>query len=402
MSHLFTLSLVWLCVLGGLGAFFPFYSLYLRENAGLGGLQVGSIMAIPPLVGLVMQPVWGQLSDRSGSRVRVLFFLCLFAAAGYAALAWPRSYPGLALGTVCLAVFSVALLPNLVAVSLALTRRGWGHELGRVRVWGTVGFGIVVAGFPFLLAATAPEAGSSGGAGGVPGLAIMFPLAGGLVAVGALVTLALPRGGAESLRAGRGDWRELLRHRPFRRLMIYSFLSYLSVQGPMALFPILVRSQGGGVDAVSRMWILMLLLEVPLVAYLGASIARLGARGVIAIGMLAAGARWLVSGLTDDLQLMTAAQVLHGVTVWGVVLGIPMYVDAVVPERLRSTGQGLLAMLGVSLGGFLSNLGAGWLIDRVGPGAPATVGGLAALALGASCFLWLPRPTQGEGEPHST
>jgi MFS family permease len=220
----------------------------------------------------------------------------------------------------------------------------------------------------------------------------MFPVAGTLVAVGALATLALPRGGAEALRAERGDWRELLRRGPFRRLLLYTFVSYLSVQGPMALFPILVKAQGGGVEAVSRMWILMLVLEVPLVAYLGASISRVGVRGVISIGMLAAGVRWLVSGLTDDLAWMTAAQILHGVTVWGVVLGIPMYIDAVVPERLRSTGQGLVAMLGVSLGGMLSNLSAGWLIDHVGPGAPATVGGAAALVLGALCVVWLPRP----------
>lgn len=390
MSHLLTLSLVWLCVLGGLGAFFPFYSLYLRENAGLTGVEVGSIMAIPPLVGLVAQPVWGQLADRSGSRVRVLFFLCLFAAAGYGGLGFARSYGGLALGTLGLAVFSVALIPSLVAVSLALTRRGWGHELGRVRVWGTVGFGIVVAGFPFLLDATARGAPEKGA--GIPGLGIMFFVSAALVGLGALLALALPRGGAESLRAARGDWRELLGHPPFRRLMVYAFLAYLAMQGPMALFPILVRSQGGGVEAVSRMWILMIALEVPLVAYLGASIARLGTRGVITIGMLAAGVRWWVSGTTDDLAFMTAAQILHGVTVWGVVLGVPMYVDAVVPERLRSTGQGLLAMLGVSLGGFLSNLCAGWLIDHVGPGAPATLGGGAALVLGALCFAWLPRP----------
>ena len=50
-------SLVWVFALGGLGLFFPYYSLYLRENAGLSGTQVGAVLAVLPLVGIVVQPL---------------------------------------------------------------------------------------------------------------------------------------------------------------------------------------------------------------------------------------------------------------------------------------------------------------------------------------------------------
>ncbi len=66
--------------------------------------------------------------------------------------------------------------------------------------------------------------------------------------------------------------------------------------------------------------------------------------------------------------------------------------DAVVPERLRSTGQGLLAMLGVSIGGIASNLSTGWLIEHVSVDAPYVAGGLGALVLGCLVPLLLPRP----------
>ena len=361
MSRLITLSLLWLFVLGGLGAFFPFFSLYLRENAGLSGLQVGAVMSIPPLIGLFMQPLWGNVADRTGSRVRVLSLLALLSAAGYAGLGAAHGFATIALATCLLACFSVALIPSLVTVSLALVSDRRGVELGRVRVWGTVGFGLVVGTFPFVLDAWerwAPAVVAAAPASAVsePGLGLMFWLSSGLLVVAALLSLSLPRGGVEAIRAARGDWRLLLRHGPFLRLLIFLFVGYLCLQGPMALFPILVRAQGGGLDAVSRMWLLMLALEIPLVAWLGASVARVGLRGVIAIGMAAGGLRWLVSGFADDLAWVTAVQILHGVVVWGVVLGAPLYVDRIVPERLRATGQGLLAMIGVSLGGFLSNL----------------------------------------------
>jgi PPP family 3-phenylpropionic acid transporter len=375
------LSLVWLFVLGGLGLFFPFYSLYLSQNAHLSGTQIGIVVAIPPLTGIFAQPFWGQLSDRTGSRSRVLAFLAAAAALGYAGLALPERFVGFALGTFLLALFSVALIPSLVATSLALLRERGSHAFGRVRVWGTVGFALSVGGFPFLLDAIEARAGLPAAAGEEPFLWLMFPSACCLVAVAAILALVLPRGGAEAVRAERGDWRLLLRHGPFLRLLSFTFVTFLCLQGPMVLFPILVRARGGGLDALSHMWLLMISLEIPLVALLGASVARLGLRGVVSLGILASAIRWLVSGYSESLGLVTAVQVLHGVGVWGLILGLPLCVDRVVPERLRSTAQGFLAMIGLSLGSTLSNLLSGWLVEHVGAAAPARLGGLAAVVL---------------------
>lgn len=89
------ISSFWFCALGALGIFFPFFSLYLRENAGLAGWQVGVQLAVPPLVAVAAQPSWGVLADRTGSRARVLCVLALGAAAGYAALALGDSFASL-------------------------------------------------------------------------------------------------------------------------------------------------------------------------------------------------------------------------------------------------------------------------------------------------------------------
>ena len=171
-----------------------------------------------------------------------------------------------------------------------------------------------------------------------------------------------------------------------------ALLGYLTLQGPLQLFPIFVRAHGGGLDTVSRLWLLMLVLELPLVAFSGASLARVGARGLLGIGLVAGGVRWVVCGFAPDSSWMVPVQVLHGVTVAGLVIGSPLYVEAVVPEQLRATGQNLLAMVGVSVGGLLSNLAAGYLIDVAGPDAPYQLGGIGALAVAASLPWWLPPP----------
>src|SRR6185295_13620164 len=208
----------------------------------------------------------------------------------------------------------------------------------------------------------------------------------------AAIAFTLPRSSELELRSQRGDWRRLLAHAPYVRLLGVAFLGYVTLQGPMAMFAIFVRAHGGSLDTVSHLWVLMILLEVPLIALSGASIERVGARGLLAIGLVAGGVRWLVCGFAPESRWMVPAQVLHGVVVAGLVIGSPLYVEAVVPEQLRATGQNLLAMVGVSVGGLISNLGTGFLIDAFGPDAPYRVGGIAALCVAALLPWWLPAP----------
>ena len=84
-------------------------------------------------------------------------------------------------------------------------------------------------------------------------------------------------------------------------------------------------------------------------------------------------------------------------------IGSPLYVESVVPEQLRATAQNLLAMVGVSVGGLLSNLGAGWLIDASGADAPYQIGGFGALVVAALLPWWLPAPHRaGADRPESS
>ena len=391
-----TVSAFWFFGLGSLGLFFPYYSLYLRENAGLAGWQVGAVLAALPTVALLAQPAWGMLADRRGSRAQVLTWLALGSAACYAALALGQSFASLLLLTALLACFSTPLIPTAVSVTFAVTQEMGPHAFGLCRVWGTLGFGACMYGFLPLLDFAERSGGLVAQPGGPsePALRLMFPLTGAVLLVAAGLALALPRAGALATRAERHEWRSLLGHGPYLRLLVVVWLGYLLLQGPMAIFPLFVRAHGGSIDTVGELWLLMLALEVPLILLSGASLARLGARGLLAGGLAAGGLRWVVCGFFPESAWVAPAQLLHGAVVAGLILGGPLYVEAVVPERLRSTGQNLLAMVGVSLGGLLSNLGAGALFDAFGADAPYRVGGVGALVLALALPLLLPPPTR--------
>ncbi len=221
----------------------------------------------------------------------------------------------------------------------------------------------------------------------------MFPVTAACTAAAAAVWPWLPRRGAAVLRAARGEWRLLLRSQPLRRLLAFSLCAYLFLQGPIALFPLFVRDRGGDLTTVGQMWIVMIMMEVPLVVLSGAGLRRVGARGLLGIGVFAGGVRWLACALCHDLTLLYPIQLLHGAVVAGLLLGGPLYLEMIVPERLRSTGQGWLATVGIGLGGILSNAACGWLIDHIGIDATYAIGGVGGVVLGWAVTFILPVPS---------
>src|SRR5512134_3677975 len=102
MRRLLPLALFWFLYFSGLGIFFPYFTLYLHENAGLDGTEIGIVLATLPLGGIVAQPLWGYVADRTGARSAILVLVTAGAAVGFAALYPVRSFPAIVAATAAL------------------------------------------------------------------------------------------------------------------------------------------------------------------------------------------------------------------------------------------------------------------------------------------------------------
>ena len=385
------LAAYWALGMAPFGLSLPYLALYLRENAQLTGAQIGVVFAVMPAVGILTQPIWGTLADRSGLRARTLVAISFGTALGLLAIGRAGTFAGIVAATALFAAFARAIIPMLLSVSLP-SLEDHPHAFGWVRAFGTVGFAASMFGFPAALDAYRASHGLAADPSGAtqPGLGLLFPAAAALSVVAAGVALAIPNRGAVALRAGRGEWRVLLRNRRFVRLLALCTLAFLFTNGPMEIFAILIRKRGGDLGVVRDMWLFMLIPEIALIAVLGTLTRRLGARGLLAIGLAASSARWLLCGSIDSLTWLYPVQMLHAVVVMGLNLGAPLYVDAVVPPQLRSTAQSLLGTVAVGIGGVGSSLLAGWLLEHGGASAPYLAAGTGTFLLLLLFPRWLP------------
>ncbi|MDA8017921.1 MAG: MFS transporter [Thermoanaerobaculia bacterium] len=386
------LSIFWFLYMAGLGIFFPYFSLYLGQELGLAGGSIGVVVAMIPLIGLFTQPIWGQLADRTGTRRGALALAILGVALANLVIVRVTTFSMALLSTAFLAASVTAVLPMATAVTLAAQSRRGGSAFGFVRMWGTLGFLFSVVTFPralpYLDETSLP----------FDGLQWMFPATAIYSLLAAVAALCLPRTEAMVVRSASGDTGRLLRHVPVRRLLALVFLAHLCMQGPINIFPLLVAERGGDVAEIGTMWVLMLLLEIPLIAFSGTTLERFGARTLLMIGLLAEGLRWTVSAWVPDLDTVRWVQLCHGIGVAGVIIGGPLYLEQSVPERLRSTGQTLVSTIGFGLASILSISAAGWLFEHFGSRVPYGVAGAGALLLGLCVHRWLPEPRRPTAE----
>lgn len=387
------LSLFWFTYMVGLGTFFPFFSLYLRQRLGMSGTQVGLVTAMIPLVGLLVQPLWGYLADRTGSRRRILVVVSAGVGVANLALGYFHGFTGVLLGTALLALFSTVVISMATAVSLGATADQGPHAFGIVRMWGTLGFLAAVVCFPRVLESFP---GIALGSGPWHGLGLMFPIIAVFSLVAAAVAATLPASRALELRSRPGDTRQLLRHPPVVRLLLFVFAIHCCVQGPIYLFPLYITERGGDVSSLGNMWIFMLLLEIPLIGFLGSALRRVGPRGLLLLGIGAEAIRWGTCAFTDNLSVITAVQLLHGVGVAGIILGAPLYLEQAVPERQRSTGQAMVSAAGFGAGSIFSNTLGGLAFDHLGPEAPYFLSSVGTTLLALLLLRGLPRPYRPE------
>jgi len=355
-----------------LGTYFPYFALFLREHVGLTSSQIGVVIAISPLVGLLAQPTWGHIADRTGSRVRVLVVLCIGATGGFAALARAQGMAATVTATFALSLFLAPLFPLSTSVMFAALPSP--SLFGRVRVWGTIGYLVTVVGAPRVLELLR-----------VPVPHMFYVASGCCLVAGALAALLPARAGLRA-QAQSGDLRALLSEGPFVRVLVFTAGIQLCLHGPMQLFPLYVRSRGGTMTDLSNLWICMLLLEAPLIFGSSKLFATFGVARMMLIASAGGGVRWLVCSLVPALSGVYAVQALHALVVTGLSVGTALYVEQIVPERLRSTAQSTVVMVGSSVGGVLSSTIGGVVVDRFGVDTLFMIGGAGALL-----FTWAGR-----------
>ncbi len=377
-SPAFRVSVSYLALFAAMGSFFPFITLYLQE-AGWSGTAIGIYSAIGPLVGMLIQPVWGLVGDAMGD-ARKLFSLLMGITALTVLIFGFFPVTGIFfLFGVLLGLFQAPLNP--IMDSLAVSTLGEGRfGLGNTRLWGSVSFALVSM---FI-----------GSAFDWNPRVIFFVHAalGGLVIA---AVMSLPSAAALGLPAAKLQLSGITEalSRPMVLFLAAVFVLQLGHTSAMSFLSVVMAQRGAPSNIIGYTWSLTALIEIPV--FIGASflLARFGPAKLLVFSAVFTSARIFLFVAAPTPETMLMAHALEGFAFPLMLVSTILIVFELVPEHLRTTGQTLYGAVGQTLPRLVGGLAGGRILDLASASTLYIICGIVTL-LGAVC-LWLWQQAHG-------
>jgi PPP family 3-phenylpropionic acid transporter len=363
-----------------LGAFFfayfalagllaPYLPLWFSHR-GLTGAEIGVLVAIGQGMRVVGPNLWGWLADHGAQRIRILRATSVALALSFAGFLVPGGFGWLAAVMFALNFFMTAQMP--VAEALVATRlRGdpqVARRYGRLRVWGSIGFVVVVLAAGPLFDRV--------GIAWAPALGLVLTAL--LVAAAFHVREALPSAGHVEHVSVRRRLREP-RVRWFlasAALMVFAHGTYYSY------FSLYLYQLGYSKAAIGVYWVAGVLLEIVFFYTQGRFFARFGIYPLLAASFVLAVLRFaLIGELAAWWWVLLVAQLLHAVTFAVHHSASVLLIQRWFGGRAAARGQALYISLAYGVGGTSGALVAAALWTGLGPRA-AFLGASLAAALG--------------------
>ncbi len=353
-----------------LGAWLPFWPLYLRE-LGYSAAAIGTLAAILQGTKIVAPNVWGWIADRSGQRVRIIRLGAFAAIAIFSAIFLRHDFAALILIVAGYSFFWNAVHAQFEVVAIAHLRERV-HRYSLVRVWGSIGFICAVAGLGFYFDHHS-----------VLQLPIfIFVLLFGIWC--ASLVVAEPELQPVAAKV-RGSLREILRQPALIVFLFASFLLQLSHGPYYTFFSVYLEAHGYARAQTGLLWSFAVVAEVVLFLLMPQLLSRFALRTILLVSLLLAALRWLLIGwLVDYLPVLLFAQCLHAASFASYHAAAIEIVRRLFPAH---PGQGMALYSGFSYGAgaaggaFVS--GVFWAISPL-----ATFVGAALLALFAAVLVW--------------
>ena len=366
-----------LVYVASLGALVPYWGLYLA-SLGYGPGAIGELTAILTATKVVAPNVWGWIAERRGAPMAVVRLASALAALSFAGVYLGSGYRWLALVLTVFSFFWNAVLPQLEATTFSHLREGV-YRYTHIRVWGSVGFVLSVAGLGGVL--------DRHGAGILP--AVVLALMGGIW----VSTLLVPERTLGHLALGHEPIGRVLRRRPVIALLTACFLAQASHGPYYAFYSIYLEGHGYSHAGIGELWALGVTVEVLLFVFMHRLLARFRLRPLFLAALGLTALRWLLIGLWPErVGVLVAAQVLHAAS-FGVFHAVAVqFVHRFFAGRHHGRGQALYSSMSFGAGGALGTLLAGYAWDAFGPEAVFLGAAVTAAASFGVVARWLDEP----------
>ena len=372
----FRLSSFYFAYYAALGAFNPYWSLYLKAR-GQDVAAISILMSLWYATRIVAPSTWSTLAGRSSRPVRWLRAGSLLTLASFAVFTVPLGFPAL-FAAMCVFCFMYnAVMPQFESITLSHLV-GRSERYGRIRVWGSIGFVAIVALYGVVLDHLAVDL--------LPWL--MLPLFAGLVASAFVNDYGKPA--TTTVQAEDTRFGAQLRRPEVIAFFAVALLMQVSFGPYYTFYSIFLDEHGYSTSALGIYWSIGVVLEIAVFTFSSWIFRQWSAATVLIVSLMAASLRWAMVALwPDNALLMAAAQSLHALSFAAFFAASMQFLVLYFPGRQNGHAQGIFYGFSSGVGGVLGALLSGQAWKLAGGESAFLLASLFSIAATIIAWVWI-------------
>ena len=334
------------------GVIGPYLVVFLSQKA-FSGAQIGLILGVLPVGGLVFQPLWGLLSDILSKRRLLMLVALLGLIVASLGLGFSASFSGVFLWAIVFSVMRAPISSIITAMILDyLEEINDIDSYSLIRLWGSVGFGVatLVIGSLFL-----------------DRILVYFPwIAAGVFLSLAVLSQFLPEKGHGFTYTGVKELGGLIKNPGFAFYLAGSMFIGASFGIYNNYLTLFLQSMEASSWLIGVIMSIQAFVEIPVMMAVPFLLRKYSSRRIILLGALILPLRWLLYFLIYQPGWILPIQLVHGLPVIAFFVVSVAFVDRLVDTKFRATGQALYSTVLMGIGSGLGVMIAGRVIDSYG------------------------------------
>ncbi|OIN67086.1 MFS transporter [Exiguobacterium sp. KRL4] len=334
----------------GQGALIPYLTLYFSNDAfRLSASEIGTIVAVGPVLSIVLQPVWGMAADRFGRPKRLLLVALLAAGLLTVSYLLTSVYLLLLLIASLWALFQCAHIPLVDTLAIEFSKRK-SVDYGALRLFGSAGFALAV----FILGQVT-EQGSLGA---------IFYASGAALVLGFLVLIGIEETPAISVEREHVPLATLFSNKRFLLFLAGGSLVFGPIFANNYYFGSYVTIRGESTALVGTLFFVAVLCEIPFMRVATRVMLRFGPIPILVFVSLLSAVRTGLLALEPPVWTLWILAALQGLII-GLLIPVALdYVRSLVPASTVATAVSTYMATTTGLATALFNLMSGFVFDQ--------------------------------------
>jgi len=338
----------------GLGAYNTFLPVYLENTLWFSSSQVGIIVSIPSILGIVFVPIWGLLSDLMNKQKLILWINVLVSLLCAGIYTITKSFLAVFIVAIFLEMFRNSILPLTDTITTAYCEKA-NKNYGNIRVIGSLFFAVASFLCGQLIKATNND--------------LMFFYVFIVSMIGCLIitpTLPTLESNTKPEKVNLKQDLPLLFKNKAYLLILLCGICVNSLTEAMASYQgIHLMNLGAGSDLVGLLTVFMVLPELFFMVKTKSLLEKYGMVKMISFASIALILRWVVYLFTSNPLVFMIATSMHGVAISIIIICSFDFIGKVVDKKLYTTSMTVYSFtIGISYS--LMKLLYGGLIDMFG------------------------------------